>query len=165
MSLALPPGARCFADANILVYHFVRAGERSDMCSAFLERVASGELLTYTTALAVSEAIHKVMLTEALTHCPPGRRPMAHLQASPEHVRALSLFPAAADELPKIGLEVLPVPLEAWREVTSVSLEYGLLTNDACTIALMRRHQITHLVTNDDDFDAVIGITVWKPRP
>jgi len=28
----------------------------------------------------------------------------------------------------------------------------------------MQRHGISHLATNDDDFDWVPGVTVWKPR-
>ena len=45
-----------------------------------------------------------------------------------------------------------------------ISVEYGLLTNDAMIVALMQRHRLSHLITNDDDFDAVPGLTVWKPR-
>jgi predicted nucleic acid-binding protein len=45
-----------------------------------------------------------------------------------------------------------------------VALQHGLLTNDAIIVALMQRHGIIHLATNDDDFDRVPGITVWKPR-
>jgi len=33
-----------------------------------------------------------------------------------------------------------------------------------CFVALMERHQLTHWVTNDDDFDHVSGLTIWKPR-
>lgn len=45
------------------------------------------------------------------------------------------------------------------------SRNHGLLTNDSLIVALLQRHGITHLATNDDDFDRVPGITVWKPRP
>ena len=45
-----------------------------------------------------------------------------------------------------------------------VPRETGLLTNDATTVALMRRHGLSDVATNDDDFDAVPGLTVWKPR-
>jgi predicted nucleic acid-binding protein len=45
-----------------------------------------------------------------------------------------------------------------------MSAQFGLLTNDALVVALMRRHSLTNLVTNDDDFDTVPGLTVWKPR-
>jgi len=50
------------------------------------------------------------------------------------------------------------------REAADISVRMGLLTNDAIVIALMRRQGLSHLVTNDDDFDAVPGITVWKPK-
>jgi predicted transcriptional regulator len=39
-----------------------------------------------------------------------------------------------------------------------------LLTNDAALLAHMQALGMTHLATNDDDFDKVMGITVWKPR-
>lgn len=45
-----------------------------------------------------------------------------------------------------------------------ISIQDRLLTNDAMIVALMQRHELTHLVTNDDDFDHVPGLTVWKPR-
>jgi predicted nucleic acid-binding protein len=45
-----------------------------------------------------------------------------------------------------------------------LSRQHGLLTNDAVILALMRRHGLTNLVTNDDDLDAIPGLTIWKPR-
>ena len=42
--------------------------------------------------------------------------------------------------------------------------EYGMLTNDSIILAVMRRHRLMHLVTNDDDFKRVPGIKVWMPR-
>ena len=42
--------------------------------------------------------------------------------------------------------------------------EYGMLTNDSVILAVMRRHKLMPLVTNDDDLKRVPGITVWLPR-
>jgi predicted nucleic acid-binding protein len=39
-----------------------------------------------------------------------------------------------------------------------------LLLGDANIVVQMQAHGIVHLATNDDDFDRVPGITVWKPR-
>ena len=36
-----------------------------------------------------------------------------------------------------------------------VAVQYGLLTNDALIVALMQRHRLNHLASNDDDFDRV----------
>jgi predicted nucleic acid-binding protein len=58
-------------------------------------------------------------------------------------------------------------------DVTAAHLErsealfsvHGLLTNDSITLAVMDSLGITDLATNDDDFNAVQWLTVWKPRP
>jgi predicted nucleic acid-binding protein len=44
-----------------------------------------------------------------------------------------------------------------------LSTQRRLLTNDALTLAVMEKRGITILATNDDDFDTVAGITVYKP--
>lgn len=41
--------------------------------------------------------------------------------------------------------------------------EYGLLTRDSIILAVMERHKLIHLVTNDRDFEQVPGIKVWLP--
>jgi predicted nucleic acid-binding protein len=41
--------------------------------------------------------------------------------------------------------------------------EHRLLSNDALHLAVMQIEAITDLVTNDRDFDRVVGIRVWKP--
>ncbi len=35
---------------------------------------------------------------------------------------------------------------------------------DALIVAMIQRHGITHLATNDDDFDRVPDLSAWKPR-
>lgn len=40
--------------------------------------------------------------------------------------------------------------------------EHRLLSNNALHLAVMRIEGITDLVTNDGDFDRVVGIRVWK---
>ncbi len=59
---------------------------------------------------------------------------------------------------------LLPADAALIVEAATLSAQCGLLTNDALIVALMRRHGLTNLVTNDDDFDSVPGLTVWKPR-
>jgi predicted nucleic acid-binding protein len=61
-------------------------------------------------------------------------------------------------------LVLLPADAALIVEAATLSGQFGLLTNDALIVALMRRHGLTNLVTNDDDFDAIPGLTVWKPR-
>lgn len=41
--------------------------------------------------------------------------------------------------------------------------DYGLLTADSLLLAVMERHKLGDLVTNDEDFQRVPGIRVWMP--
>lgn len=61
-------------------------------------------------------------------------------------------------------LNVLPADMTIFSEAAEVSAQFHLLTNDALIVAMMRRRKLTHLVTNDDDFDDITSIQVWKPR-
>jgi predicted nucleic acid-binding protein len=63
-----------------------------------------------------------------------------------------------------VPMTILSVDDQLLRDAIRVAVQYGILTNDAVIVALMQRHGLVHLVTNDDDFDRVGGVTVWKLR-
>ena len=165
MPLDLPDGDRCFVNANIFYYHFVNTPPLSNPCTTFLERVANGTIEVYTSLHIFSEAVHKVMLTEAETRFGRNRAGLANwLQRNQHRISELSDFRQAAASLARMSLVLLPVNAALIVEAATLSAQCGLLTNDALIVALMRRHGLTNLVTNDDDFDSVPGLTVWKPR-
>ena len=63
-----------------------------------------------------------------------------------------------------LSLHVEPVTLDILERAANISTQYRLLTNDAVTIAVMEKLELSHLVTNDDNFDSVSGLSIWKPR-
>ncbi|MBN1341602.1 MAG: PIN domain-containing protein [Phycisphaerae bacterium] len=164
MPLDLPLGATCFVDANILVYHFVELGEASAVCRSFLGRVVRSEIDAVSTASCLADAVHRVMAVEAQERFKLDKGAAAWLQRHPEGIRELSAFRDAARQLDLLHLRLLPVDSQTVIEAAELSVQHGLLTNDAIIVALMRRHGMEHLITNDDDFDGVPGLIVWKPR-
>jgi predicted nucleic acid-binding protein len=62
-----------------------------------------------------------------------------------------------------LRLPVEAITLEILARGAALSSQQRLLTNDALTLAVMEQLRVTALATNDDDFDAVEGITVYKP--
>lgn len=62
-----------------------------------------------------------------------------------------------------LRLPVEAITLELLARGADLSAQHRLLTNDALTLAVMEKLGVTALATNDDDFDAVEGITVYKP--
>ena len=165
MPLDLPDGERCFVDSNIFYYHFVATPPLTEPCVKFLERAARGQLVLHTSAHILSEAIHKVMLAEAVAVFGQTRTNLVNwLRRHQDRIAELSEFRQAANELSGMGLSLLPADAALLAEAATQSAQLGLLTNDATIVALMRRHGLSNLATNDDDFDGIPGLTVWKPR-
>jgi predicted nucleic acid-binding protein len=164
MALDLPHGTACFVDTNIFVYHLVELGEPSAKSRAFLGRVVRSEIEAATTSACLADAVHRVMAIEAQGQFGLGSGAVAWLQRHPQQITKLSAFLNAAGQLETLPLQMLTADNHLVREAAELSRRHGLLTNDATILALMQRHNLTHLVTNDDDFDAIPGLTIWKPR-
>lgn len=165
MPLDLPDGVSCFIDANIYYYHFVESVPFSDPCSDFLERVAAGAIAGFTSTHVLAEAMHKIMLAEVAGRFGLGRASLVNwLQSNRNRIAELTHLGQAITELAELPVICLPVYPNLLRAAAGICKEESLLTNDAISVALMRSKNMTHLVTNDDDFDDCRGIRVWKPR-
>jgi uncharacterized protein len=164
MPLDLPAGSLCFVDTNILVYHFVENPQFSQECRRLLGRVVAGEVTAVSATSVVADVVHKVMAEEARLRHTLDSGVVRFLQHHPAKISSLSAFVAAARQLELLPFRLLPVDLALVRSAAELAQQHGLLTNDAIIVALMQRYGIAHLATNDDDFDRVPGITVWKPR-
>ena len=165
MPLDLPDGTSCFVDANILYYALVPTLTVSEHCVSFLQRAIDGSLSLSTSVFAVSDAIHKVMISEAAQLLARDRAGMiGYLGKHPEVIARLVEYPKAMERLSIIPMRTLPVDEQILRSTARVAVQHSLLTNDAMIVALMQSHQLIHLATNDDDFDRVPALTVWKPR-
>jgi predicted nucleic acid-binding protein len=165
MLLDLPEHQRCFVDANIFYYHFVETPPLSEPCTRLLERAAIGSVEIYSAMHVLSETVHKVMVTEAEQAFGRNRAGLVNwLQRNGHRIPELTRFRRAAAHLAAMGLRVLPTDVSDLVEASLLSAQFGLLTNDATIVALMRRHALTDLVTNDEDFDGIPDLRVWKPR-
>jgi len=166
MPLDLPTGERCFVDANILYYCFVETPTFSEHSRALLERVQLGEVVALTDIRALSDCIHKTMLAEISQRF--GRSREGLVGWLKQHPDALSELPKTVEvchRLTQLQLIVLPRDTAILSHAVALAQSHQMLLNDASIVAQMQRHAITHLATNDDDFDRVLGIAVWKPRP
>lgn len=160
-----PAWDKCFVDANILYYHFVETPPLSEPCSSFLERATQREIVAYASVHILSEAVHKIMLAEAAAKFGLNRAGLVNwLQNHRDRIGELTEFRQAAAELVDMNLTLLPTDASLLEEAAELCAQLSLLTNDATIVALMKRHELKNLATNDDDFDNVPNITTWKPR-
>ena len=117
-----------------------------------------------TSSVAIAEATHKVMLAEVVQrHGVDHRGLIARLKRHPELLEGLTNHQRVAATVRSLRLPVEAITLEILARGAALSSQQRLLTNDALTLAVMEQLRVTALATNDDDFDAVEGITVYKP--
>lgn len=166
MPLDIPDGAECFVDANILHYALVPTFETSSSCLSFLDRAVEGLISLSVSAQTLCDVLHKVMTSEVAEITGRNRAGIVgYLKKHPNIIKQLVKYPQTVSRLDIVPMRVLSVDQSLVDSVPQIAQTHSLLTNDAMIVALMRRNGLTHLVTNDDDFDRVPGITVWKPRP
>jgi len=165
MPLNVTAGQAVFLDSTILHYTFVNLPGATPQCIELLGRLTRGDLTGCMTAPVLNDAVHKVMCSEAKERFGRPRSGLVNwLKANPDAARELT---QATDLLRLVGaahISLLPVDVVALADAQRVVQSHGLLASDALIVATMQRHAITHLATNDDDFDRVPGLTIWKPR-
>ena len=161
----IPAGTHCLIDANIFYYHLVETPLLSAACSDFLERVEREEIVGHTAAVAVAEAIHKVMLAELVARYALPRQGLVHrLQRDRELIAGLTEHLKVPVLIKQLNIEVEAVTLPLLEQAATISTKHRLLTNDSLMVAVLEKLEIKNLVTNDDDFDSASGVVTWKPR-
>ena len=161
----IPAGTRVFLDANMQVYHFLQVEPLAQICRTLFGRIARREIRAFTSADVAADVIHRVMVAEAVAKfgLQPGDA-VSYLKAHPQAVRELQQYKTIPREFTLARIHILAITYREIHNSKQFRDEYGMLTNDSVILAVMRRHKLVHLVTNDDDFKRVPGIKVWLPR-
>jgi len=161
----IPDGASCLVDANILYYHLVSYPGLSQQCTEFLVRGGQGTLSLVVPTVALAEAVHKVMLAEAVAKLSLPLQGLAHrLSRRRDLISELSEHKQVLPAARAASAQIEPVAEHHVEMAAQLSPQHGLLTNDAILLAVASSLGISNLATNDDDFDSVASLTVWKPR-
>lgn len=161
----VPTGARIFLDANVMVYHFTQTHPLSSDCTHLMERSAKEDVQATTSAIVVSEVLHRMMVVEAVEKQGFGtaREAVEYLQGHPNFVKTLSKHLAVPSDLARMGVDIKPVDHIDLHSSKRFRRDLGFLTNDSLVLAVMKRHKVSHLATNDRDFERAPDIKVWEP--
>ncbi|MEW6608123.1 MAG: PIN domain-containing protein [bacterium] len=66
-------------------------------------------------------------------------------------------------ELKSSALSIVNVDYDIFYKSVEIGKEYGLITRDAIHSATCKTFNISHIATNDEHFDKVEFLSVWKP--
>jgi predicted nucleic acid-binding protein len=151
----LPSGASVFLDANTLIYPFAPEPALGPPCAERRRRVESQDLLAFTAAHVLSEAIQRFGW--------PVRGIAQRLRQHPAQVQQLTVFCHTVELVLQSRVHVLATAPSVIANAAAVSQQTGLLSTDALVVAVMREHGLTHLASHDADFDCVPGLTRCSP--
>jgi predicted nucleic acid-binding protein len=88
-----------------------------------------------------------------------GRR----LRKHPEKVRQLHRFRQALETITATNLNVVTITATSVLRAAELSLQHGLLNNDALILAVMESEGLAQVASTDSDFDRVPGIVRIVP--
>ena len=160
----IPTGASVFLDANALVYHFTSHAALGPQCTELMERIDRQDVVGLTSAHVLSELAHRMMTIEAAQVFGWPFQGIAYrLRRHPTEIQQLRRFRRSVDEILASRIQVLPIAPDLVAAATVVSLQTGLLSNDALIVAVMRANRIGGLASHDGDFDRVPGLVRYAP--
>jgi predicted nucleic acid-binding protein len=157
-------GETVLVDANIFIYAFAPDPTLGPPCQEFLERIDNGDLRGVVSSHILSNVSHRLMSLEACqTFGWPYTGIASRLARHPTEVQQLHRYRQAIDDIIASGIQIVPVESRHIVAGNSVSVQVGLLSNDALTVAIMREMNLVHLASHDADFDLVSGIVRCSP--
>ena len=161
----IPANAAVFIDANIFIYFFTPDPVFGPECQILMDRICKyQDFAAFTSTHVLSEVSHHLMILETAKLFGWSLAGITgRLQKHPAEIQKLSRFRQAIDEIPRLGIEVLPIERHILPLAASLAQLHGLLTNDAITAATMQDQAIVHIASHDSDFDRVPGLTRYAP--
>jgi predicted nucleic acid-binding protein len=160
----LPAGSTVFLDANTLVYHFAADPQFGSACTDLVKRIERKELVGFVSTHVLSDVAHRLMTVEAiLLNGWPLAGIAQRLRRNHAEIAKLTRFRQAVEEVPQLGIQVLPPTLPHVLAAAVISQQYELLSGDALVAAIMQANGINYLATNDADFDRVRWIMRYTP--
>ena len=133
-------------------------------CRDLLERCGRRELDAFTGTHVLLEVAHRLMMIEAVDKglVTPGNVP-SKLRRRPELASQLNDHSEAIRTIMNTGIEILQVDADILELSANLRSQTGFLVNDSVSLAMMRRHGIPAIATNDRDFQRVDWLEVHLP--
>ena len=158
----IPSGERIFIDTNIFLYSAFGHPTFDLACKEFLKRVQKCEITGFSSDSVLNEVFHKLMVAEVADNLDlDGRNAVSIIKKRPELIEGLKNVWAEMELIKSFNIVVLSG--SAFPEFIEVSKRYKLMATDAVHIAYMHAFEINSIATNDNDFERVEGLKLWKP--
>jgi len=159
-----------YIDAPIFIYHFENHPDYGKESTEFLKRIEQREISAVISSLGMDEVAFvlikqkakELLNTEKYHDIIQSLRTDKKLME--ECYKPVEIFKEYVDLLedPE-GLRIVSINHEAIKHAFELGSKYGLLPRDAIHLAAMKQNNLNNLATDDEDFERVDWITLYKP--
>jgi predicted nucleic acid-binding protein len=134
-------------------------------CTQLVKRIENQHLAGFISTHVLSEIAHRLMTLDALDRFgwPPAGI-AARLRKHHSEIPKLTLHVQAIAQLPLLGIQAVTITSPLVEAATLVSQQHELLMGDSLVVAVMQAHGLTHLASNDADFDRIPWLTRYEPH-
>jgi predicted nucleic acid-binding protein len=130
-----------------------------------VKRIENQHPAGFISTHVLSEIAHRLMTLDALDRFgwPPAGI-AARLRKHHSEIPRLTLHVRAIAQLPLLGIQAVTITSPLVEAATLVSRQHELLMGDSLVVAVMQAHGLTHLASNDADFDRIPWLTRYEPN-
>ena len=122
--------------------------------SRLVHLIEQGTLSGFTSTDVLADVAHRLMTLEAIAvNGWPYAGIAARLRKHHHFISKLTIFRQAIASFPQLNIQVIPITQPLLEAATLASQQFELLTGDALVVAVMQAQGLTHLASNDADFD------------
>jgi predicted nucleic acid-binding protein len=130
-----------------------------------VKRIENQHPAGFISTHVLSEIAHRLMTLDALDRFgwPPAGI-AARLRKHHSEIPKLTLHVQAIAQLPLLGIQAVTITSPLVEAATLVSQQHELLMGDSLVVAVMQAHGLTHLASNDADFDRIPWLKRYEPN-
>ena len=155
----IPEKEEVYVDSNIFIYEATAHPLYSNSCSNFFRNMEDGKITGITSALTITETLHKLLI---INLCKVGNlKPREALKLIKKRPTILSELKEPYTAVEKIleltNLDIAPLTKEVVDLTRRSMREELLMSNDAAHLATMRLNNIKNIATNDSDFEGTMS--------
>ena len=161
----LPAGSRAIFDTNIFVYFATAHPILGPPCQEIIHRVEEGEIEGIIPAVVMNELLHNLILVELVgkKFAETRNGAISRVKNDPTVIQQLTIAWDIFKCLPEMGFSILEDERGITDRTYFFSKELSLMAKDAAIVSYAHNYEISHIVTNDRDFERIPWLTSWRP--
>lgn len=161
----IPAGTRAIFDTNIFVYFGTAHPVYGSSCRAIIERVEKDEIEGIVPDVVMNELLHNFILIELIKkdYATDRRDAIALVKKDPSIIQNLILAWDLFKAIPEMGFTIIEDERGITDRMYFFSKELSLMAKDATIVSYAHKYEISHIITNDQDFGRIPWLSTWIP--